>query len=94
MDRLIDLLPELWDATLETLYVATSGFILGGLAGLILGAIGYGGLALVALVLVSVRPLIRSWLIRQNPEEIVKWRFARGEVDEEEFEKILKRLRG
>ncbi|MBN9224215.1 MULTISPECIES: ABC transporter permease subunit [unclassified Microbacterium] len=37
MDRLIDLLPELWDATLETLYVATSGFILGGLAGLILG---------------------------------------------------------
>ncbi|MBN9617684.1 MAG: hypothetical protein BGO25_19910 [Acidobacteriales bacterium 59-55] len=51
-------------------------------------------LVLVALVLVSVRPLIRSWLIRQNPEEIVKWRFARGEVDEEEFEKILKRLRG
>lgn len=37
MDRLIDLLPELWDATLETLYVATSGFILGGLAGLVLG---------------------------------------------------------
>jgi len=37
VDRLIDLLPELWDATLETLYVATSGFILGGLAGLILG---------------------------------------------------------
>ncbi|ODT27574.1 MAG: methionine ABC transporter ATP-binding protein [Microbacterium sp. SCN 70-27] len=33
----MDLLPELWDATLETLYVATSGFILGGLAGLILG---------------------------------------------------------
>lgn len=37
MDRLIDLLPELWEATLETLYVSTSGFILGGLAGLILG---------------------------------------------------------
>lgn len=51
-------------------------------------------LVLVALVLVSVRPLIRSWLTRQDPEEILKRRFARGEVGEEEFQKILKRLRG
>ena len=51
-------------------------------------------LVLVALVLVSIRPLIRSWIARQDPEEILKRRFARGEVDEEKFEKILKRLRG
>jgi len=51
-------------------------------------------LVLVALVLFSVRPLIRSWLTRQNPEEILKRRFARGEVDEEKFEQIRKRLRG
>lgn len=51
-------------------------------------------LVLIALALISVRPLIRSWLTRQNPEEIVRRRFARGEVDEEEFGKILKRLRG
>lgn len=37
MDRLIELLPELWAATLETLYVATAALILGGLGGLILG---------------------------------------------------------
>ena len=37
MDRLIDLLPELWEATLETLYVSTAGLILGGFAGLVLG---------------------------------------------------------
>lgn len=51
-------------------------------------------LVLVALVLVSIRPLIRSWIARQDPEEILKRRFARGEVDEERFEQILKRLRG
>lgn len=48
----------------------------------------------VVLVLVSIRPLIRSWLTRQIPEEILKRRFARGEIDEETFEKVLKRLRG
>lgn len=37
MDRLIDLLPELWDATLETLYVVTFSLILGGVLGLLLG---------------------------------------------------------
>ena len=37
MDRLIDLLPELWDATLETLYVVTLALIFGGLLGLLLG---------------------------------------------------------
>ena len=37
MDRLIDLLPQLWEATLETLYVATAALILGGLGGLVLG---------------------------------------------------------
>ena len=51
-------------------------------------------IVLVALVLVFLRPLIRSWLTRQDPEEILKRRFARGEVGEEEFQKILNRLRG
>lgn len=37
MDRLIDLLPELWAATVETLYVASAALILGGLGGLVLG---------------------------------------------------------
>ena len=37
MDRLIDLLPELWAATAETLYVASAALILGGIGGLILG---------------------------------------------------------
>ena len=37
MDRLIELLPQLWDATLETLFVATAALIFGGLAGLVLG---------------------------------------------------------
>lgn len=37
MDRLIELLPELWEATVETLYVASAALILGGLGGLILG---------------------------------------------------------
>lgn len=37
MDRLIDLLPELWAATAETLYVASFALILGGLGGLVLG---------------------------------------------------------
>ena len=39
MDRLIELLPQLWDATLETLFVATAALIFGGLAGLVLGAL-------------------------------------------------------
>ena len=37
MDRLIELLPELWEATAETLYVASAALILGGIGGLILG---------------------------------------------------------
>jgi len=37
VDRLIDLLPELWSATVETLYVASAALILGGLGGLVLG---------------------------------------------------------
>lgn len=37
MDRLITLLPQLWDATVETLYVASAGLLLGGLGGLLLG---------------------------------------------------------
>ncbi|GAB3602991.1 methionine ABC transporter permease [Microbacterium aureliae] len=37
MDRLIDLLPELWAATFETLYVVSLALVLGGVAGLLLG---------------------------------------------------------
>lgn len=37
MDRLITLLPQLWEATAETLYVATAALVLGGLGGLVLG---------------------------------------------------------
>ncbi len=37
MDRLIDLLPDLWDATFETLYVVTFSLLLGGIAGLLVG---------------------------------------------------------
>lgn len=37
MDRLVDLLPELWAATFETLYVVSLSLILGGLLGLLLG---------------------------------------------------------
>lgn len=41
MDRLIDLLPELWPATFETLYVATFALVFGGLLGLLLGILLY-----------------------------------------------------
>ncbi|KRA23661.1 methionine ABC transporter ATP-binding protein [Microbacterium sp. Root61] len=37
MDRLVDLLPELWSATFETLYVVSLALVFGGLAGLLLG---------------------------------------------------------
>ena len=37
MDRLIDLLPELWAATGETLYVVTFALLFGGVLGLFLG---------------------------------------------------------
>ena len=37
MDRLLDLLPELWAATAETLYVVTLALVFGGIAGLLLG---------------------------------------------------------
>lgn len=37
MDRLITLLPQLWEATVETLYVASAGLLFGGLGGLLLG---------------------------------------------------------
>lgn len=37
MDRLIDLLPDLWDATFETLFVVSFALILGGVLGLLLG---------------------------------------------------------
>lgn len=37
MDRLQELLPELWQATAETLYVVSFSLILGGLGGLLLG---------------------------------------------------------
>lgn len=37
MDRLIELLPLLWDAALETLYVATAALLFGGALGLVLG---------------------------------------------------------
>ena len=36
MDRLIDLLPDLWDATFETLFVVSFALILGGVLGLLL----------------------------------------------------------
>ncbi|WP_375385521.1 methionine ABC transporter permease [uncultured Microbacterium sp.] len=37
MDRLIGLLPELWSATFETLYVVSLALVFGGIAGLLLG---------------------------------------------------------
>jgi len=37
VDRLITLLPQLWEATLETLYVASAALVLGGAGGLLLG---------------------------------------------------------
>ncbi|GAA2984066.1 D-methionine transport system permease protein [Microbacterium terrae] len=37
MDRLVDLLPEMWAATFETLYVVSFALILGGAGGLLLG---------------------------------------------------------
>ncbi len=37
MDRLIDLLPDLWEATFETLYVVSLALIFGGALGLLLG---------------------------------------------------------
>ncbi len=37
MDRLIDLLPNLWEATFETLYVVSFSLVLGGVAGLFVG---------------------------------------------------------
>ena len=37
MDRLIDLLPDLWAATFETLYVVSLALIFGGVLGLLLG---------------------------------------------------------
>ena len=37
MDRLIDLLPDLWEATAETLYVVSLSLLLGGIAGLFVG---------------------------------------------------------
>ncbi|WP_345799917.1 ABC transporter permease subunit [Microbacterium sp. AZCO] len=37
MDRLVDLLPELWASTAETLYIVTLALIFGGLLGLLLG---------------------------------------------------------
>ncbi len=37
MDRLIDLLPELWPATAETLYMITLSLVFGGLAGFLIG---------------------------------------------------------
>lgn len=37
MDRLIDLLPQLWEATAETLFMVTLSLVFGGLAGLVLG---------------------------------------------------------
>jgi D-methionine transport system permease protein len=37
VDRLIGLLPELWSATFETLYVVSLALVFGGIAGLLLG---------------------------------------------------------
>lgn len=37
MDRLIDLLPDLWAATFETLYIVSFGLVAGGLLGLLVG---------------------------------------------------------
>lgn len=41
MDRLIDLLPSLWEAAAETLYMVTFSLVLGGLGGLIVGVALY-----------------------------------------------------
>lgn len=37
MDRLIDLLPDLWPATAETLYMITLSLVFGGIAGFLIG---------------------------------------------------------
>lgn len=37
MDRLIDLLPDLWEASFETLYVVSLALVFGGVAGLLIG---------------------------------------------------------
>lgn len=39
MDRFIDLLPQIWDATLETLLYVGTAMLLGGLFGLIIGVL-------------------------------------------------------
>jgi D-methionine transport system permease protein len=68
VDRLIDLLPELWAATAETLYMVTFSLLLGGLGGLVLGVALYatrdGGLfpsravsATLNVIVNTVRPI-------------------------------------
>jgi D-methionine transport system permease protein len=37
VDRLIDLLPDLWEASFETLYVVSLALVFGGVAGLLIG---------------------------------------------------------
>lgn len=41
MDRLIELLPEFWDAALETLYMTSFALVLGGVLGLMIGVAVY-----------------------------------------------------
>jgi uncharacterized membrane protein len=50
-------------------------------------------LIVVVIVLVAVWPLLRAAAHHRDPESILRQRFARGEVDEEQFERMLKRLR-
>lgn len=44
-------------------------------------------------IVVAVRAMRRSEPPRESPEEILKGRFARGEIDREELERAMKDLR-
>lgn len=50
-------------------------------------------LIVVVIVLAAVRPWLRAAAAQREPEGILKRRFARGELNEEQFEQMMKRLR-
>ena len=45
------------------------------------------------LALVILRPVIRSLVLRLDPEQILKRRYARGDIGKEEYETRLSDLR-
>lgn len=62
MDRLIELLPEFWNAALETLYMTTFALLLAGVLGLVVGILLYvtrpGGLLQNAVVSVIINLVV------------------------------------